>query len=227
MPSQLSYGQSESGVRTVKLSEYKAAAACLADAFSADEVAAYFFDCPDTVTWSVERKWALHLKIMEVTVFFHIHFGLAQAIGDLKDGGTFDSVALWMPPGADITGWLAMLMKGVLRQGIQVYFALSKEGRVRLFKEFVPLLHSTKEEVLKERDPDSWYLVYLGTHSRARGKGLAKKLVNEIAHKVGPAQHIPKLLTENRVCAPELTNNIHRRTSNPALVISKAATPST
>jgi ribosomal protein S18 acetylase RimI-like enzyme len=176
-------------VRTVKASECKAAAACLADAFSKDDVAAYFFECPDTANWSIDRKWELHVKILEVTVYAHLKFGLVQAIGDPKNDGSFDSVALWMPPGTNMDSYFDMLMKGVLMRGIGVLMKLSKEGRVRLFKEFIPLLHDTKAEILKERDETSWYLVYLGTHSRARGKGLAKKLVREITKKVSSIEH--------------------------------------
>ena len=170
-------------IRTVKPSEYRAAAACLADAFSVDEVATYFLDCPDTVSWSKERRWALHVKLMEAVVIAHVKCGVAQAIGDPSNGGTFDAVALWMPPGADVDAW-TIVRTGLWKQGLQVTWQLSKEGRARFFKEFMPLLHSTKTEVLKERDPSSWYLVYIGTHTRARGKGMAKRLINEVTRKV-------------------------------------------
>ena len=170
-------------IRRVQQHEYKAAAACLADAFSLDEVCAYFFECPDTTTWTKKRKWALHVKILEAMVLAHVRCGLVQAIGDPKDGGTFDSVALWMPPGADLDGW-TIIKTGLWRHWMELRWQLSKEGRVRFFKEFMPLLHTAKLDVLKERDPDSWYLVYIGTHSRARGKGLAKRLVGEVTRKV-------------------------------------------
>ena len=178
-------------IRTVNISECHAAAACLADAFSEDEVAAYFYDCPDTARWSTERKWALHVKTLEFMVYAHIKCGVVQAIGDPKSG-TFDSVALWMPPGAHMDGLLVLLKTGMWRRALSVAWQLSKEGKVRLFKEFVPLLHDTKTEVLKERDPNSWYLVYLGTHSSARGKGLAKRLVADVTRKViGPISSHP------------------------------------
>ena len=171
-------------IRTVTLSEYKAAAACLADAFSEDDLTHYFIDCPDTATWNKERKWALHVKILEAMTYAHVKCGLVHGIGDPKNGGTFDSVALWMPPGNVMDGFWTVVRKGLLRHWAQVSLLLSKEGRVRFYKEFLPLLHTTKVEVLKERDPDSWYLVYLGTHSRARGRGLAKRLIGEVSKKV-------------------------------------------
>lgn len=183
-------------IRTVKASEYKAAAACLADAFSIDDVAAYFLDCPDTASWSKERKWALHVKILEAMTLAHIKCGLVHAIGNPREGGTFNSVALWVPPGADMEHWWTVFKKGLWAHWTTLKFQLSKEGRARFFKEFVPLLHTTKAEVLKERDSSSWYLVYIGTHSKARGKGHAKRLIHEVTKKVHRSSLY--LLLENR-----------------------------
>jgi len=44
------------GVRIVTASEYKQAAACLADAFGQGEVARYFIDVPDREHWTEEEK---------------------------------------------------------------------------------------------------------------------------------------------------------------------------
>ena len=170
-------------IRVVTTKDYKLAAACLIDAFSKDEVSTYFTNCSDTVGWSTERKWNMHVQIMNAMTYAHVKFGTAHAIGN-GNGGTYDAVALWMPPGIEMDSYLAMLKSGVLWKGIKTFRMLSKEGRHRLFKEFFSLLTITKVEVLKERDPLSWYLVYLGTHSRARGRGLARKLVTEVTTQV-------------------------------------------
>ena len=150
-------------------------------------MAAYFLDCPDTAGWAPARKWALHVAILEHITHAHCCSGLVRAIGDPRArgaAGAYDAVALWMPPGASMDHWATMLRTGAWRSYLRVRAAISREGRERLLREFFPLLHVTKEEVLKERDPESWYLVYLGTHSRARGKGLAKRLVGEVTRKV-------------------------------------------
>lgn len=69
----------------------------------------------------------------------------------------------------------------VFRSGLwRLYYKLSAEGRQRFFTEFFPLLHHTKASVLGPRDEDSYYLVYLGTKNVARGKGLAKKVINHM-----------------------------------------------
>ena len=69
----------------------------------------------------------------------------------------------------------------IIRSGLwRLNYQLSREGRKRFFNEFFPLLHDTKAAVLAERDPDSWYLVYIGTKTSGRGKGYAKKLINHV-----------------------------------------------
>lgn len=78
-----------------------------------------------------------------------------------------------MPPHTSIDSYYTLLRSGLWR----LYYKLCPEGRFRMFSEFFPLLHDTKAEVLGTRDPESWYLVYLGTRGDARGKGLARRLV--------------------------------------------------
>ena len=77
-------------VRTLKKSEYKQAAACLADSFSQDEVAAYFVHTSDRHGWSEKDFWRLHVHIFECLVLAHIIKGKATAIGP-----NYDCVALW------------------------------------------------------------------------------------------------------------------------------------
>lgn len=78
-----------------------------------------------------------------------------------------------MPPGKNMDDWWTVLRSGMWR----LLFRLSREGKTRFYKEFLPLLHDTKQRVLKERDDKSYYLVYLGTKPSARGKGYARKLM--------------------------------------------------
>jgi ribosomal protein S18 acetylase RimI-like enzyme len=76
--------------------------------------------------------------------------------------------------------WWTILRSGMWR----LYYKLSSEGRKRFYKEFLPLLHHTKEDILGARDSDSYYLVYLGSKPSARGKGYAKKLVEHMTAQV-------------------------------------------
>jgi ribosomal protein S18 acetylase RimI-like enzyme len=73
---------------------------------------------------------------------------------------------------------------------------LSKEGKLRFFDEFLPLLHDTKQEVLGERDAQSWYLNYVGTKPEARGKGYARKVI----------QYVTKLVSLATPDAASVTN---------------------
>lgn len=72
--------------------------------------------------------------------------------------------------------WLTILQSGMWR----IWFKLSSEGNKRFFEEFLPLLHHTKEEVLGARDPDAWYLVYIGTRPGSTRKGYARKLIEHV-----------------------------------------------
>ncbi len=66
----------------------------------------------------------------------------------------------------------------------RLYYQLSAEAKARYFDEIIPLLHDTKASVLGDRDHDSWYLVFLGTKPSARGRGYAKKLLEDMTQRV-------------------------------------------
>ena len=86
-----------------------------------------------------------------------------------------------MPPKKNMDDFCTMLWSGMY--GLS--WKLSKEGRKRLFDEFLPLLHDTKHDVLGKDDDNSWYLVYIGTKPSSRGKGYAKSLIEYTTKQVG------------------------------------------
>lgn len=88
-----------------------------------------------------------------------------------------------LPPGTDADGWWTVLRSGLWR----MYYMLSMEGRKRYFDELLPLLHRTKLEVMGSRDADCYYLVYLGTKPKARGRGYARKLIEDMITVVSSA----------------------------------------
>ena len=76
----------------------------------------------------------------------------------------------------------------IVRSGMYKFrYKLSKEGRKRFFDEFLPLLHNTKLEVMKEHDQNSWYLVYIGTKPGSRGNGYARTLIEQNTKQVKSA----------------------------------------
>lgn len=79
-----------SKVRVIGISEYKEAAQCLAEAFAVDEVARYFIDTDDMITYSEEFKWNLHCDILRYAVAAHCYNGIVTTIGP-----NYDAVALW------------------------------------------------------------------------------------------------------------------------------------
>jgi GNAT superfamily N-acetyltransferase len=161
-------------VRVCKLHEYKAIALSLAHSFEDDPVALYFVNMRDTASWSAERKWALHITIMEAVVRWHLLDGMVTTIGD-----NYGCVALWMPPNAPADSLTTFIRSGLWK----LHWQLSSEGRRRWFSYFMPTLHDVKHNVLKERDDDSWYLVYLGTRPEARRKGYARAVIEDVAER--------------------------------------------
>ncbi|ETI21658.1 hypothetical protein G647_08005 [Cladophialophora carrionii CBS 160.54] len=171
----------DGGVRVVAPHEYKEAAACLAEAFRLDDIVRYAIDTPDRMHLSEEQRFEMHKSAMEYVTYAHCLQGLVLTTGD-----NFDCVAMWLPPGKNIDDWLTILRSGMWR----LSWKLSKEGRVRFFDEFLPLLHHSKQEILGDRDNNSWYLSYIGTKSEARGRGYARKLIEHVT-KMADAEGLP------------------------------------
>jgi len=171
----------ENGVRVVAPHEYREAAACLAEAFRFDNIVRYAIDTPDRMQLSEEERFEIHKSAMEYVTYAHCLQGLVLTVGD-----NFECVALWLPPGKNIDDWFTILRSGMWRLG----WKLSKEGRIRFFDEFLPLLAHSKQEVLGERNRNSWYLNYIGTKAEARGRGYARKLI-EYVSKMADAEGLP------------------------------------
>lgn len=181
-----------SGVRVLELSEWKEAAASLAESFADDHTCTYFLNTHDTATWSEEKKWNLHVQMMEYIVYAHLLKGLVVSAGP-----NYDCVGLWMPPGENMDDMLTICRSGMWRLSWQ----LSKEGYKRFFTEFLPLLNDTKAQVLGERDNNSWYLVYIGTRPSGRGNGYARKVIEHVTS-IADAQR--------RACYLESSNEVNR-----------------
>ena len=83
-------------------------------------------------------------------------------------------------PGQEAEGWTTVLRSGLWR----LWWRLSAEGRRRYYDELMPLLHGTKLDVLGPRAHDCYYLAYLGTKPSGRGRGYARKLIEQMAARV-------------------------------------------
>ena len=190
-PSQTAISTVHDQVRIIDLSEYREAAACLADAFVEDEVVRYAIDTPDRAHWTEAEKYKLHSDALEYLTYAHCLKGMVTTVGP-----NYDAVALWLPPGKTMDDPLTILRSGMWR----LNFRFSAQGRQRFFSEFLPLLHETKESVLGPRDPEAWYLVYIGTKKESRGRGYCRKLV----------QHVTQMADqEGRACYLESSNDIN------------------
>jgi ribosomal protein S18 acetylase RimI-like enzyme len=190
MAEQMAATEHDSTIRIVDPSEYKEAATSLAEAFREDHVVRYAIDTPDRAHWTEEERFNLHRQAFEYITYAHCLKGLVTTIGE-----NYGCVALWMPPGKNMDDWFTIFRSGMWR----LKFQLSAEGNKRFFDEFLPLLHQTKEEVMGDRDDESWYLVYIGTRPESRGKGYARKLIEHITKKVGLSD---QTITDGRTLTP-------------------------
>ncbi len=75
--------------RILQLDEYKEAAQTLAKAFLEDDVAMYFIETGDRVL-TAQKKWKLHVSILEKIVYAHCLRGLVTTAGP-----NYECVALW------------------------------------------------------------------------------------------------------------------------------------
>jgi hypothetical protein len=80
----------EDHVRVIGLSEYKAAALSLAQAFATDDLAQYLVNSDDMSDLTPEAKWRLHVDIMNYIVAAHCYNGVVTTIGP-----DYEGVALW------------------------------------------------------------------------------------------------------------------------------------
>ena len=103
-----------------------------------------------------------------------------------------------MPPGNNMDDLLTIFRSGMWR----LNYKLSVEGKKRWFTEFLPLLHDVKALVLGNRDHQAWYLVYIGCKPAARGKGYARKLIEDISKRADE---------EGRPCYLESSNGVNVR----------------
>lgn len=101
-----------------------------------------------------------------------------------------------MPPGNNMDDLMTVFRSGLWR----LSYKLSAEGRKRLFSEFLPLLGNTKAQVLRERDDEAWYLVYVGTRPSAQGKGYCRKAITHVTNMAD---------AQKRPCYLESSNEIN------------------
>lgn len=192
-----------SEIRIVSPSEYKEAAQCLIEAFADDHVARYAIETPDNTHWTDQQRWEVYKQMFEYITYATCLKGLVTTVGP-----NYDCVALWNPPGKNVDGLFTLLRSGLWR----LHYQLSKEGRERFFKEFIPLLSTSLDEILGDRSAECWYLNYIGTKSGSRGRGYAKKLMLHVTDMVSALEHCqesPNLLQADREGRPTYLESSH------------------
>lgn len=157
---------SSGSVLQVSLSDYRLAAASLADTFKDDEVARYYLQLPDCDKSLGAKAQRLHLSIYECLTAAHCCAGLVTAAGP-----NFDAVALWLPP---MTPWT---WKTYWKSKMWIlYWQFGSEGRKRFFGSWDTLAEGMTK-IMGERADSTWTLTDLGTRSESRGRGYASRLI--------------------------------------------------
>lgn len=118
-----------------------------------------------------------HKKKVDYTVYEcylkqHIAKGLCLGIGETAE--EFETVAIWSLPSSVHDGLDSFA--NLMEAGYHKLWEVSgEEGRHKIFKGMLPLLHDTCERILSTdvrfKDRDVYTLVYLGSVASARGKG--------------------------------------------------------
>jgi ribosomal protein S18 acetylase RimI-like enzyme len=104
-----------------------------------------------------------------------------------------------MPPGQNMDDYLTQFRSGMWR----LNYRLSPEGKRRFFDEFLPLLHDTMHTTLGDREHEAWYLVYIGTKPSGRGKGHARKLIEQVT-KLADREGRACYLESSNACNPPI-----------------------
>src|SRR5438045_5564156 len=105
----------DSTIRTVSPSEYKEAAASLAEAFREDHVVRYAIDTPDRSHWTEEERFNLHRQAFEYITYAHCLNGLVTTVGE-----EYGCVALWRHQWKDMDDLLYLFRQVMMLMRIQV-----------------------------------------------------------------------------------------------------------
>lgn len=118
-----------------------------------------------------------HRELVDYTIYEcylkqHMEKGLCIGIGETDD--KFETVAIWSTPSSHGDGLDSFA--NLMEAGYHKLWDISgEEGRHKIFKGMLPLLHDTSVRILSTdtrfMDKDCFTLVYLGSVAEARGKG--------------------------------------------------------
>lgn len=155
-------------VRQLTLADTEKAATTLLKSFETDALARLLTNHISNET----EKLKLDRALYEAYLRQHILKGIVLGIGESEK--EFETVALWSTPTSLEEGLedFAVLMESGYGK---LWDIAGDEGRHKIFKGMLPLLHDTCEKILntdaKFKGKGVYTLVYLGSVAAARGKG--------------------------------------------------------
>lgn len=168
-----------SRVRPLSDVDVPKAASTLVQSFKTDSLSRLL---TNHITDPIYRE-KLEYTVYECYVRQHIAKGICLGIGETET--EFETVALWSTPTSEVDGLdsFANLMDAGYHK---LWEMAGEEGREKIFKGMLPLLHDTAERILTSdsrfMDKSVYTLVYLGSVASARGKGNVRLMFDYMFH---------------------------------------------
>lgn len=166
-------GDKYSNIKILDYADVDKAALTLADAFSSDALAKLLVS--DLENYQLKRDF--EIALYKAYLNQHIAKGICLGINELDD--EFETVAIWSCPDSHERGLdsFANLMESGYDR---VWNMGCEKTRNKVFYGMLPLLHDSCERILSSdsrfRNKGVYTLVYLGSTTRAQGKGNTRKM---------------------------------------------------
>lgn len=161
------------GLRLLTLEDVPKAAYTLSEAFREDSLAKLLVCHIPTL----EEQIRCELILYEAYLRQHIAKGIVIGINESETD--FETVAIWSHPTSEEEGLdsFATLMESGYDE---VWYNYGDEGRDKVFKGMLPLLHDSCKRIIESRPQfegkGMFTLVYLGSLAKARGRGNLRKM---------------------------------------------------
>ena len=160
-------------IRNLTNADVEKAALTMLDAFQEDALSQLLV-CHVS---DLEERKQLELSIYEAYIRQHIAKGIVLGQGEMED--KFETVSLWSHPKSVEQGLDSF--STLMEAGYDKVWRLAgPEGRDKIFKGMLPLLHDSCERIVHNdarfKGKGVFTLVYVGSTKEARGKGNLRKM---------------------------------------------------
>lgn len=160
------------GLRLLSYADVPKAAYTLSEAFREDSLAKLL------VCHFPTKEEQVRCETMLYEAYLRQHIAKGIVLGINESDHDFETVAIWSHPTSEQEGLdsFSTLMEAGYGQ---VWEAYGEQGREKVFRGMLPLLHNSCHRILSApqfKDKGVFTLVYLGSLEKARGKGNVRKM---------------------------------------------------